>query len=134
MLDAASLGHFWNSMCRQAESRGLAMAQNHSEDARQLMLGVVRKFAAQQSPVNDEEMSQRRRQDSSVSGLVLAIAFADSMALSHPRVATNILHEVRKVCEQPLPQTEDDSWTSHTERSAMSSRIASICADDMMGH
>ena len=117
----------------QAGARSLALqrATLHSARAREMILTETQKFTDQPAPADSVELKIRYLQSEAVTCVKIGgISHGDSTASRYPRAAHRIFDEVTRLCDLPLPKSEEEKHSQYQISSDVTQRIAVICDSD----
>jgi hypothetical protein len=121
----------WQALCSGAYSLGLSKAGRCSDKAREMILAEVVKFTLQAVPVDADELKIRHLHDKALNSVKIeGISSGDSMARRHPRLSERIYDQVSRLCDLPLPASDEELIAQFQVSSEVTSRISEICYSD----
>jgi hypothetical protein len=121
----------WDTLTTSVKHSASASGGHCSPRAHGLILTETDKFLALAPPTSEDELRVRYLQSSSLTSIkVGGIIHGDNMVRQHPRIADKVFAEVARLCDLPLPTSEEELLAQYQVSSDVTSRIAQICWSD----
>lgn len=122
----------WETMCQSARSNASGLIHGASRQAAELMQAESDRFCSHEPPRDKDALESIYTRRMALSARLTAIARADAMARAHPKVAADILSQVRRFCEDDLPASSDIFLEMQLRNIELTRTVAGICEADMV--